>query len=194
MASKLTLADIADLRAWERERDEFRRRIIELKKVRRVAVGEMVSLTFENRDTMRFQVQEMARAERLISDAAIEEELAAYNPLIPERGEAVATLFIELTTRGDLEYWLPRLVGIEQRVRIELGDLVVGCEVDPEHAEQLSRQDVTASVHYVRFRFPPEVWDRLDEGEAMVVVEHPAYQASAPLSAQLRRSLMADWD
>jgi hypothetical protein len=193
MSARLTLADIAELRAYERERDALRRSVIELKRTRRVPVGEIVSLTFENRETVRFQVQEMARAERLVSDEAIQAELDAYNPLIPEPDEAVATMFIELTTRGDLEYWLPRLVGIERAVRIELQDATVPATVDPEHAEQLSRQDVTASVHYIRFRFPREVAARLDQGEAMVVVEHANYRASAPLSAALRRSLMADW-
>src|SRR5690606_19012421 len=82
--AKLTIDDISDLRAYERERDEFRRHVIALKKRRRVHVGPFVTLVFENRDTIRFQIQEMARVERLITDEAIEQELAIYNPLIPE--------------------------------------------------------------------------------------------------------------
>ena len=87
--TKLTLEDIADLRAYEREREDFRARIIELKTRRRVHVGPILTFVFENRDTIRFQIQEMARAEKIISDEGIEAELRAYNPLIPEAGSAV---------------------------------------------------------------------------------------------------------
>ena len=83
---KLTLLDIADLRAYEREREDFQARIIELKKRRRVQVGPVVTLVFESRDTVRFQVQEMARAERMLTDAQIQQELDVYNPLIPGPG------------------------------------------------------------------------------------------------------------
>jgi len=93
----LTLDDIADLRAYERDRDAYRRQVIELKQRRRVAVGPIVSLVFENRETMRSQIQEMARAEKMVSDEQIQKELDVYNALIPEPGELSATLFIELT-------------------------------------------------------------------------------------------------
>ena len=92
MTVKLTLDDISDLRAYERERAEFRRHVIELKKRRRVHVGPIVTMVFENRDTIRFQIQEMARVERLITDEAIEHELDIYNPLIPEPGRLCASL------------------------------------------------------------------------------------------------------
>ena len=98
--SRSTLDDIADLRAYEHEREDFRARIIELKKRRRVPVGPVVSLVFESRDTVRFQVQEMARAERHADRCSqIQQELDTYNPLIPGPGRLAATLFIELTTK-----------------------------------------------------------------------------------------------
>ncbi len=118
---KLTLDDIADQRAYERERDAFRARIIELKKLRRIAIGPFVTIVFENRDTIRFQIQEMARAEKMSSDAAIQTELDVYNPLIPDPGSLAATLFIELTTKDDLVEWLPKLVGIERSVELRIG-------------------------------------------------------------------------
>src|SRR5688500_12513547 len=99
MGYKLTLDDIIDLRAYERERDAFRARIIDLRRRRRVPVGPIGTLLFENRDTIRFQVQEMARAERILSDEAIQHELDTYNALIPEPGQLSATLFIELTSK-----------------------------------------------------------------------------------------------
>ena len=95
---KLTVADIADARAYERERAAFRELIIELKRVRRVHVGTVVSIVFENRDTMRYQVQEMARVEKIFTDDGIQAELDVYNPLVPEAGQLRATMFIELTS------------------------------------------------------------------------------------------------
>ena len=95
---KLTVDDIIDLRAYERERDDFRRRIIELKRSRRVALGPIMSIVFENTDTMRWQVQEMARAERMLRDEQIAHEVETYNELIPDAGELSATLLLELTS------------------------------------------------------------------------------------------------
>ena len=94
---KLSLNDIADLREYERERADFRAHVIALKKRRRVHIGPVITLVFENRDTIRFQIQEMARVEKLITDEAIQGELDAYNTLIPEAGQLCATVFIELT-------------------------------------------------------------------------------------------------
>ena len=118
-ARPLTLADIADQRAYERERDEFRARVIAVKKLRRVSIGPVVTLTFESRLTMRFQVQEMARAEKMTTDEQIQHELDVYNRLLPSPGELSATLFLELTSEDQLRTWLPRLVGIERAVRAE---------------------------------------------------------------------------
>src|SRR3954463_7510887 len=120
--SKLTLDDIADLREYERERDSFRERVIALKKRRRIALGPVVTLVFENRDTIRFQIQEMARAERMLTDEAIQTELDIYNPLVPEPGQLAMTLFIELTDKDGLMNWLPKLVGIERSLELRLAD------------------------------------------------------------------------
>ena len=138
----LTLDDIADQRAYERERDAFRRDVIAHKKVRRVTVGPVITLTFESRMTMRFQVQEMARAERMTTDEQIQHELDVYNRLLPVPGELSATLFLELTTEDDLRTWLPRLVGIERSVVLEIGEgpqlRIVRSVPDQEHESQLT--------------------------------------------------------
>ena len=122
MVSKLTLDDISDLRAYERERDDFREQIIELKKAGAFALGPLVTFVFENRDTVRFQIQEMARVERILTDEAIQTELDIYNPLIPEANQLTATLFVELTSKDELQEWLPKLVGIERRVGLRVGE------------------------------------------------------------------------
>lgn len=194
--TKLQLEDIVDLRAYERERDEFRRRIIALKKLRRVGVGPFVTLVFENRDTIRFQIQEMARVERLITDEAIETELRIYNPLVPEPGHLAATLFVELTSDAELRTWLPRLVGIERAVALRLGDgdgaEVVRCLVDPEHEKQLTREEITASVHYVHVALTPDQIDRFAEGPVSLLIDHPAYGHEVELSPQTRSELLTD--
>jgi len=189
---ELTLDDIADLRAYEREREEFRVRVKELKRRRRVSVGPIVTLVFENRDTVRFQVQEMARAERIHTDEGIQTELDMYNPLIPGPGRLSATLFVELTSKEALTEWLPKLVGIEQSVELRFAGETVRCEVEEAHAGQLTRDDVTASVHYIGFRMTDDQVERLSTGPVTLAVEHPAYRESVVLSDETRQELVAD--
>lgn len=196
----LTLDDIADARAYERERDGFRERVIAMKKLRRVGVGPVVSLVFENRDTIRFQIQEMARAERLYSDEAIQAELDTYNPLIPGPGELSASLYVELTNRAELEHWLPRLVGIETAVTLQLapvgvngdGPVVIGCQVDEDHAANLTRPEVTAAVHFVRFSLTPAQVELFRGAQVSVAVEHPNYREATRLSEETRGVLLSD--
>ena len=121
----LTLADVLDLRAYERVREDYRAEIIARKVDRRVALGPIMTVVFECFDTVRFQVQEMARAEKIISDEAIQVELDIYNRLLPGKGELSATLFIELTSDDALREWLPRLVGIERQLGVSIDGEVV---------------------------------------------------------------------
>ena len=194
--AKLTLDDIADLRAYEREREGFRDRVIALKRRRRIPVGPVVTLVFENRDTVRFQVQEMARAERMLTDEAIQGELDIYNPLIPEPGELSATLFIELTSEAELREWLPKLVGIERAVELVIGEGpgAVTVKGGPEagHAAQLTRDEVTASVHYVRWALTPDQVERFADGPVVVAVNHPGYAFGTTLSDEARAELLGD--
>ncbi len=194
MTRKLALADIADLRAYERERPEFRDRIIRMKKTRRIEVGPFISLVFENRDTIRFQVQEMARAEKIITDDGIQSELDVYNPLVPEPGALAATMFIELTSKDELMEWLPKLVGIEQAVelRIGAGPAVVTARPDPEHEKQLTRETITASVHYVHFDLTPEQVEAFEDGPVGVAIAHPSYSYASELPETSRTALFRD--
>jgi len=190
--TKLTLDDIADLREYERERDQFRSRIIDLKARRRVSVGPFVTLVFENRDTIRFQIQEMARAERMLTDEAIQTELDIYNPLIPEPGRLCASLFVELTSKAELEEWLPKLVGIERSVQLRIGDEVVVARPEDAHDEQLTREDVTASVHYVWFDLSSAQVMALRSAPVALAIEHPAYAHVTPLGDATVAELAAD--
>jgi len=189
---KLTLDDIADQRAYERERESFRAHIIELKKRRRVSVGPFVSVVFENRDTIRFQIQEMARAERIFTDDGIQAELDIYNPLIPDRGSLSATLFIELTSKDELMEWLPKLVGIERALRLRIDDEVVLATPDAEHERQLTRETTTASVHYLHFELSPKQIERFAGARVRIEVAHENYAYETELSKAARESLFDD--
>ncbi|MFN8039215.1 MAG: DUF3501 family protein [Acidimicrobiales bacterium] len=193
---KLTLDDITDLRAYEREREEFRASVIALKKKRRVSVGPFVTFVFENRDTVRFQIQEMARVERLITDEAIETELRIYNPLIPEPGTLAATMFVELTSDDELREWLPKLVGIEREVELRIGEggaaTVVRCLVDADHEAQLTRDDITSTVHYLHFALGAADVERFAEGPVRLALTHPEYHHAVVLGEETRAELLGD--
>ena len=193
MTRKLSLADIADVRAYERERDEFRPRVIELKRRRRVQVGTVVTFLFENRDTIRFQIQEMARVEKLTTDAEIQGELDIYNPMVPDPGQVCATMFIELTSDEQMREWLPKLVDIERSVLLVLpnGDRVRGT-VDGQHEQGLTRDYVTAAVHYLHWELTPEQVDSFASGSVRLEIDHPQYLEAVELSETVHAELLTD--
>lgn len=193
MNRKLTLADIADVRAYERERDEFRARVIELKRRRRVHLGTIVTFVFENRDTIRFQIQEMARVEKLTTDDEIQVELDIYNPIIPDHGQICATMFLELTTDDQMREWLPKLANVERSVVFRLAD---GSEVrgrlDEQHEQGLTRDTVTAAVHYLRFELSDAQVEAFVSGPVVLASDHPAYREQVELTDTTRAELLAD--
>ncbi|HEX4163155.1 MAG TPA: DUF3501 family protein [Acidimicrobiales bacterium] len=189
----LTLDDVLDLRAYERVRGDYRAKVIAMKKNRRVALGPIMTLVFECLDTVRFQVQEMSRVEKIISDEGIQTELDIYNRLLPAPGELSATLLIELTTESDLREWLPKLVGIETRVGVAMGGDVVLSVPEADHAAALSREEITPAVHYLRFGFGDEQVEAFrSASEVALVSEHPAYPARAVLAPAVREELLGD--
>lgn len=188
---KLTNADIKDLREYEREREAFRSEIISMKKKRRIALGDMMTIVFENAATMRFQIQEMARAERMLRDEQIAHEIETYNELVPGEGELSATLFIEINDPEALRYWLPRLVGIEDHVKIVVGDAVIGAI--EQNAERLTREDITSTVHYLKFTFTPEQIRAFGDGPVRLLVDHPDYPVDLTLDEAQREELVGDF-
>jgi hypothetical protein len=189
----LTLEDVLDLRAYERVRGDYRAKVIAMKKNRRVALGPIMTLVFECLDTVRFQVQEMARVEKIISDEAIQTELDIYNRLLPAPGELSATLLIELTTEADLREWLPKLVGIESQLGVALDGDVVLSVPEADHAAALSREEITPAVHYLRFPFGDgQVEAFRTASEVALVSVHPAYPARSVLAPAVRKELLGD--
>lgn len=190
---KLTLSDIADLRAYERERDQARSDVIAMKHLRRLALGTMITVMFENRETMRYQIQEMARVEKLISDEEIQTELDIYNSLIPEPGMLCATVFIELTSDEAMREWLPKLVGIESSLVFRLADgTQVRSRPEAQHAQQLTRAEMTSAVHYVEFEFTPAQIAVFALGPTTLALDHTNYAEEIELLSSSRAELCRD--
>ena len=190
---KLVLSDILEQRAYERIRETRRAEVIELKRRRRIALGTIVTVMFENRATMQSQIQEMLRVERVVSDEGVLEELKAYNPLIPEAGQLCATVFIELVTDDQMREWLTKLVDIEKSIVIKLANgEVVKSIVDEAHAEQLTRETVTAAVHYIRFEFTPQQVEEFAKGDVQIVSTLSNYLEAVQLADFTVAELLTD--
>jgi hypothetical protein len=193
VTAALTLADVLDLRAYERVRQEYRAAVIARKRLRRVALGPFMTLVFESVDTVRFQIQEMARVEKILTDEAIQVELDIYNRLLPQVGELSATLFIELTTEALLREWLPKLVGIERALGFEVGADVVPSVPEADHAAALVRDTITPAVHYVRFVFTEAQVEAFAHAEGVALLaRHPEYEAHTVLPPDVREELLGD--
>jgi len=189
----LNLNDIRPLSEYEPVRKVFRDRIIALKKGRRVLLGDRISTVFENRDTILFQIQEMMRVEHIYDPVKIQDELDAYNPLIPGPGELSATLFIEITDSDRIKEILDRLSGIDdgRSVFIDLGSDRIYGRFEAGH----SREDKLSAVHYVRFAFSPEQRTLFRDIRipAALAVDHPHYRARTPLIPEVRHQLAMDF-
>jgi len=187
--NKVILDDIMGLQAYEKVREKFRQRVIELKKKRRVPVGDKVSLVFENRETVIFQIHEMMRAERITDLDKIREEIEVYNGLIPEPGELSATLFLEIEDQSHLRDDLLRFLGVDDAVFLKIGKR----KIQARFEEGRSKDDKISAVQYVKFPLTADERAAFaGSAEATLLVEHPNYQAQVRLEAETRESLLAD--
>jgi hypothetical protein len=185
----LAVSDVRPPADYEPVRAEARRQVIELKRHRRVALSPILSLVFENRDTVRSVVEELLRAERIEDPQRIAEEVDVFNELIPGDRELSATLFLEITDQAELAQRLNDLRGIEESVHMA----VDGERVDQVHEEGRSRDDRTSSVHYLRFRLSDEQRAAFLRGaEVELVADHAHLQARTALTEQQRMALSAD--
>ena len=195
---KVDASDVRDLTAYERVRGAERARNLEVTKHRRVSVGENLSVLFENRDTVLFQIQEMVRAERIVDPARIQEEVDSYNGLVPGPDELSATLFIEIPevlrmTPAQVRQAVNRFRGLDEDGVIRLliaPDVALPARFEEGH----SSEEKMAAVHYLRFAVPPAARAALADVSrpAALVVDHPDYKAEAPVSAALRAELLKD--
>ena len=193
--NKIEMSEVKNLIEYEKVRDGMRSAVIARKQRRRVIVGDQMSLLFENRETVLLQIQEMIRTERIVHDAKIQDEIDAYNALIPTPGELSATLFIEIPglvhmSQEQVRLTVNRFQGIDQAVWLVVGDHRVRAEFEPGH----SKEEKMAAVQYVRFVVPSAVAKALTDPSvpARLVVDHPNYKAEAILSPETRAELFAD--
>jgi hypothetical protein len=189
----IAIEDLRDLTTYEQMRADSRSRIIDLRNRRRIQAGDRVSLIFENRDTVLYQVQEMLRAEKITAPERIDQELTAYNALLPPTGSLSATLFIEITDAESIRAELDAFIGLDrgEHVWFELGEKgrVVG-----HFAAGQSEEGRISSVQYVQFSFVPEASRAFSEPAHPVafVIEHDGYNVRVPVDGSIRRCLIED--
>ena len=188
---KLSRADLFSLERYHEVRPEFRARVLAHKRLRQVPVGPNATLYFEDRLTIQYQIQEMLRVERIFEADAIEEELAAYNPLIPDGANLKATFMLEYDDPDERRRMLGRLLGIEDRVWMEAGGERTFAVAD----EDLDRatEDKTSSVHFLRFELSDGMRDALGGGAAMRFgIDHVQYRHEHTPGAESYAALVAD--
>jgi len=191
---KLTRADLYTLETYARERQAFRARVLAHKQARSVHLGPHLTLLFEDRLTVQYQVQEMLRIERTFEAAGIQDELDAYNPLIPDGANLKATLLIEYADADERAQRLVELRGIEHRLALAVGELAPAVAIADEDLERSTEQK-TSAVHFLRFELTSAHAAAFKAGTpARLIVDHPMYHADAELAPPTLAALAADLD
>jgi len=188
----ITRESLLTLEAYAKQRTQFRAKVMEHKKRRTVHLGEHVTLLFEDELTIRYQVQEMLRIERIFEEEGIQHELDAYNPLVPDGSNWKATMLIQYPDPEERRRMLAALKGVEEAVWTQVGE---GPRIEPIADEDLEREndEKTSSVHFLRFELDAPTRRRVREGARVLLgVDHPQYRASVELAPDVRTALAAD--
>ena len=188
----LAQSDLFSHADYEARRPEFRQQIITLKKRRRIEVGPLLTLVFENRETIKFQIQEMIRVERIFDLQKIQEELDVYNALLPKSGELSATLFIAITEDAEIEPVLDSFQNLDrdQTLGIQIGNHIVYAEFEEGH----SKEDKISAVHFIRFR-PDSGWIAAlndDTQPGVILLSHAVHQSEAKVPHDLKKEWLKD--
>ena len=190
--NKLKVADLWKLEDYAERRPEFRRQVIAHKRQRKVHIGPHLTLLFEDRMTIQYQVQEMLRIERIFERTGIEEELAAYNPLIPDGANWKATCLIEFEDPDVRARWLAKLRGIEGELWAQVGDLPRTVPYADEDMER-ENETKTSAVHFLRFELTQAQITALKQGGRLTFgVDHPEYGHTAIVDESVRKALLTD--
>ncbi|MDZ4732642.1 MAG: DUF3501 family protein [Nitrospirota bacterium] len=189
---QLVQADLLPAAEYERQREQFRSQIIALKQRRRISVGPLITLVFENRETLRFQTQEMIRVEQILDPSKIQDELDVYNALMPGSGEVSATLLIEITEQERMKEWLDVFMGLDhgETVAIRAGTEQVFGEFEGGH----SHETKISAVHFVRFRPTTSMIAAFADLHVpiMLTVHHHAYHAEVTVPGSMREEWLKD--
>jgi hypothetical protein len=188
----LTSQDLLPAVAYEQQREPFRSQIIALKQRRRISVGPLITLVFENRETLRFQTQEMIRVEQILDPHKVQEELDVYNALMPGAGELSATLMIEITEPDRMKEWLDMFMGLDhgEKIAIRAGTEHVFGEFEGGH----SHETKISAVHFVRFKPTASMIASFADLHVPVslTVHHHEYHAEAPVPGSMREEWLKD--
>ena len=188
----ITRENLLPLEVYARERNAFRAKVIEHKKHRSVRLGEHLTLLFEDELTVRYQVQEMLRIERIFEDAGIQGELDAYNPLVPDGSNWKATMLIEYPDAEERRRMLAQLKGVERQVWVRVEACARVYAIADEDLER-ENEEKTSSVHFLRFELDGGMRSRLGRGAGLAIgVDHPDYAASMAVVGEIRDSLAGD--
>jgi len=188
----ITLSDVVPYADYERQREGFRSRIIALKQRRRLSVGPSITLVFENLDTLRFQIQEMLRVERIVEPAKVQEELDVYNALLPSSDELSATLLIEITDEAKMKQRLDEFMGLDHGEKVAIvaeGERAYGTfEGGHSHETKIS------AVHFVRFRPTDSMKAAFADlrRPVTITIHHGSYHEEVPVPGSMREEWLAD--
>ncbi len=187
---KIELKDVLDLTAYEKKRPEIRSRLIKHKDERRIHVGPKVTYLLETYDTMWYQVQEMTRAERIVSEEGITGELNTYNELIPERNQISASMFIEISDVEERKSFLTKIVDLPDHTYLMVDSVKISPEFDPRQGSD----DKLSSVQYVKFILTPDQADKFNQAGTKIIFgfDHEEYTCEYTLSGKEKRTLFGD--
>ncbi len=188
----ITLGEVIPYEVYEQQREEFRSRIIALKQRRRISVGPLITMVFENRDTLQFQIQEMIRVERIFDQAKVQDELDVYNALLPSPNELSATLLIEIIDEARTKEWLDIFMGLDhgEKVAIVAGGGKVFGEFEGGH----SHETKISAVHFVRFRPTASMHAAFANlrQPVFLTVDHGDYHAQTSVPGSMREEWLSD--
>jgi Protein of unknown function (DUF3501) len=193
MNTKVTRDSLMTLEAYSKARTDFRKQVLEHKKLRTIALGDHVTLLFEDELTVRYQIQEMLRVEKIFDEEGIQHEIESYNPLIPDGNNFKATMLIEYTDENIRRKMLTQLKGIERKVFVQVEGSKKVYAIADEDLER-ENEDKTSAVHFLRFQLDADMVKSLQYGVALSMgVEHENYVAIlAPLPAAYQQALLKD--
>ena len=184
--------DVIPYEAYEKQREEFRSRIIALKQRRRSSSGPLVTMIFENRATLQFQIQEMIRVERIFDPAKVQDELNVYNAILPSAGELSATLLIEITEEAMMKHWLDQFMGLDhgEKVAIVAGGERAFGEFEGGH----SHDTKISAVHFVRFRPTASMQSAIADlrQPVLLTVDHGEYHVQTAVPGSMREEWLSD--
>jgi hypothetical protein len=188
----ITANDLMSYEEYERQREAFRTKIIALKQRRRISVGPFITMVFENRETLQFQIQEMIRAERIVEPAKVQDELDVYNALLPQQNELSATLLIEITDEAKMKENLDQFMGLDHGEKVAI--IAGGEEAFGEFEGGRSHETKISAVHFVRFRPSAEMKRAFADLTRPVTIRviHGEYHQEVPVPGSMREEWLAD--